>query len=198
LFNVCVTIIEAITHTYQPRLWRWLRRPHRVGEGFVIIDGYMHHEAPGLEIHLHEHPVALIQAFAKAHEHRVPLAPTLSRTLKAQTPLLSNEAVRRSPEAAAVFFRILSQPYAAPVLREMHRHALLGAYIPEFDALTCLVQHDLYHRYTVDEHTLRSIEVLESLAETHEPSLQPLARLYQQASDKALLKFSLLLDDLGN
>ena len=82
--------------------------------------------------------------------------------------MLANAAVRRSPEAAAVFFRILSQPHAAPVLREMHRHGLLGVYIPEFDALTCLVQHDLYHRYTVDEHTLRSIEVLESLAETRE------------------------------
>ena len=98
---------------------------------------------------------------------------------------------------AAVLFRILSQPHTAPVLREMHRHGLLGAYIPEFDALTCLVQHDLYHRYTVDEHTLRSIEVLEALAETHEPSLQPLARLYQQTLDKALLKFALLLHDLG-
>ena len=197
LFNLCVTIIEAVTHTYQPRLWRWLRRPQRVGEEFVIIDGYMHHEVPALETHLREHPVLLIQAFAKAQEHRVPLAPTLLRTLKAQAPLLTSASVRRAPEAAAVFFRILSQPHAAAVLRAMHRHGLLGAYIPEFDALTCLVQHDLYHRYTVDEHILRSIEVLESLAETNDPFLQPLARLYRQTSDKALLKFALLLHDLG-
>jgi [protein-PII] uridylyltransferase len=197
LFNLCVTLIEAVTHTYQPRLWRWLRRPQRVGEGFIIIDGYMHHEAPGLEIHLREHPVALIQAFAKAQEYRVPLAPTLSRTLKAQASVLTSASVRRAPEAVAVFFRILSQPHAASILREMHRHGLLGAYIPEFDALTCLVQHDLYHRYTVDEHTLRSIEVLESLAETNNPFLQPLVRLYNQTSDKALLKFALLLHDLG-
>jgi UTP:GlnB (protein PII) uridylyltransferase len=73
--------------------------------------------------------VLLIQAFAKAQEQRVPLAPTLSRTLKAQAPLLTNAAIRRSPEAAAVFFHILSQQAAAPVLREMHRHGLLGAYI---------------------------------------------------------------------
>jgi UTP:GlnB (protein PII) uridylyltransferase len=71
-----------------------------------------------------------MQAFAKAQEHRVPLAPSLSRTLKAQVPLLTDAAIRRSPEAAAVLFRILSQPHAAPVLREMHRHGLLGAYIP--------------------------------------------------------------------
>ena len=188
LFNVCVTVIEAVTHTCQPRLWRFLRRPKRVGEGFVIIDGYMHHEAPTLETHLRAHPVLLMQAFAKAQEHRVPLAPTLSRTLKAQASLLTDASIRRAPEAAAVFFRILSQPHAASLLRAMHRHGLLGAYIPEFDALTCLVQHDLYHRYTVDEHTLRSIEILESLAATHEPFLQPLARLYHHTTDKALLK----------
>ena len=51
----------------------------------------------------------LIQAFAKAQEHRVPLAPTLSRTLKAQAPLLTSEAVRRSPEAAAA---VLPYPVA--------------------------------------------------------------------------------------
>jgi [protein-PII] uridylyltransferase len=197
LCNLCVTVTEAVTHTYQPRLWRLLRRPKRVGEGFSIIEGYLHHEAPALDTHLRAHPVLLMQAFAKAQEHRVPLAPTLSRTLKAQASLLTDTAIRRSPEAAAALFRILSQPHAAPVLREMHRHGLLGAYIPEFDALTCLVQHDLYHRYTVDEHTLRSIEVLESLAETREPGLQPLAHLYRQTADKALLKFALLLHDLG-
>lgn len=197
LCNLCLTVIEAVTHTYQPRLWRFLQRPRRVGEGFVIIDGYLHHEAPGLETHLRAQPVLLLQAFTKAQEHRVPLAPTLSRTLKAQASLLTAEDIRSAPEAAAVFFRILSQPHAAPVLRAMHRHGLLGAYIPECEALTCLVQHDLYHRYTVDEHTLRSIEVLESLPATHEPFLQPLAHLYHQTADKALLKFALLLHDLG-
>ena len=77
LFNLCVTVIEAVTHTYQPRLWRFLRRPQREG-GFVIIDGYLHHEAPALETYLRAHPVSLIQAFAKAQEHRVPLAPPLT------------------------------------------------------------------------------------------------------------------------
>lgn len=197
LYNVCITVIEAVTHTCQPRLWRFLRRPRRVGEGFVIVDGYLHHDAPALAERLREQPVLLMQAFAKAQEHRVPLAPALSRTLKACASFLAAPSIRSAPAIAAVFFRILSQPDAASSLRAMHRHGILGAYIPEFEALTCLVQHDLYHRYTVDEHTLRSIEVLESLADTREPSLQTLARLYHHTADKALLKFALLLHDLG-
>lgn len=197
LFNLCLTVVEAVTHTAQPRWWRFLRRPRRVGEGFMIVDGYLHHESAQLETHLHAHPLQLMQAFAKAQEYRVALAPSLSRTLKTQAALLKDETIRRAPEATVLFFRVLSQSHATPVLREMHRHGLLGAYIPEFDALTCLAQHDLYHRYTVDEHTLRSIEVLESLPDTQEPFLKPLARLYTETSDKALLKFALLLHDLG-
>ncbi|MGE3540985.1 MAG: [protein-PII] uridylyltransferase [Candidatus Tectimicrobiota bacterium] len=197
LFNLCLTLVDAVTHMYQPRLWRFLRRSRRIGDGFMIVDGYLQHEASRLDSHLQEHPLQLLQAFAKAQEHHIRLAPTLSRSLKAQGALLRQEIMRHAPEAAAVFFRILSQPQATPILREMHRHGILGAYIPEFDALTCLAQHDLYHRYTVDEHTLRSIEVLESLPETQDAFLKPLARLYDETSDKALLKFALLLHDLG-
>jgi [protein-PII] uridylyltransferase len=197
LFNLCVTIIEAVTHPSRPKFWRLLRRPRQIGEGFILVDGYVQHEDPLFDTSLSAHPVQLIQAFAKAQEYRAPFAPPLSRTLKAQATILANDTVQRAPEIAAAFFRILAYPHAAATLREMHRHGVLEAYLPEFAPLTCLVQHDLYHRYTVDEHTFRSIEVLEGLAETPEPALQPLARLYQQTADKALLKFALLLHDLG-
>ncbi|MBM3227142.1 MAG: hypothetical protein FJZ47_25525, partial [Candidatus Tectomicrobia bacterium] len=127
LFNLCVTVSEAVTHTYQPRIWRWFRRPQRVGEGFRVVDGYLQYDAPELTAALEQQPLLLFQAFAKAQEHRVPLAPTLSRTLKTQAALLTDDTFRRSPEAATVFFRMLAQPYATPTLREMHRHGFLGA-----------------------------------------------------------------------
>jgi [protein-PII] uridylyltransferase len=197
VFELCLSVLAAVTHTYQPRLWRLLRRPREVGDGFVLLDGYLSYATEGLEDQWSTRPLLLLQAFIKAQEYQVPLAPALSRLIKSKAALLATAEMRCSPEAKALFFRILAHSHAAPTLRAMHRHGLLGAYIPEFEPLTCLVQYDLYHRYTVDEHTLRSIEALESLTATQEPSLQPLALLYQQTSDKALLKLALLLHDLG-
>lgn len=197
VFDLCLSVLEAVTHMAQPRFWRLLRRQRHVGDGFVIMDGHLTYAATSLEAEAATRPLLLMQAFAKSQAYQVPLAPELSRLVKAQAALLATEDVRRAPEAKAVFFQILSQPHAASILRAMHRHGLLGAYIPEFDPLTCLVQYDLYHRYTVDEHTLHSIEALERLMETQEPALRPLTLLYHQTSDKALLKFALLLHDLG-
>ena len=157
----------------------------------------MTHNAPCLTTQLTTRPLLLLQAFVKVQLYHIPLAPTLSRAIKTHATLLASEAVRRDPKAKELFFRILAQPQATTVLRAMHRHGLLGAYIPEFAPLQCLVQYDLYHRYTVDEHTLHSIEALERLSETQEPSLRSLALLYHQTADKALLKFALLLHDLG-
>lgn len=195
--QVCLTVMEAIEHTAQRRLWGLIRRPRPVGEGFVIRDGYLWYDPTELAPALVAQPVLLLQAFAAAQACHVPFAPAVSRTLKVHAALLATDAVRCSVAAKEVFFAILAQPQAAATLQAMHRHGVLSAYIPEFAALTCLASYDLYHRYTVDEHTLLTIERLESLTETQEPSLQPLAALYRQTADKALLKFALLLHDLG-
>ncbi len=197
VFDLCLSVLEVVMHTYQPRFWRFWRRRKDIGDGFMIVEGYLTHNAPCLTTQLTTRPLLLLQAFVKVQLYHIPLAPTLSRAIKTHATLLASEAVRRDPKAKELFFRILAQPQATTVLRAMHRHGLLGAYIPEFAPLQCLVQYDLYHRYTVDEHTLHSIEALERLSETQEPSLRSLALLYHQTADKTLLKFALLLHDLG-
>ena len=141
----------------------------------------------------------MMQVFVKAHDCRVPLEPVLSRTIKANADLLTDDATRCSPEVRDTFWHILSQSHSTSILRALHWHGLLDAYIPEFAPLACLPSYDLHHCYTVDEHTLLTIEKVESLAETTVPMLQQLARLYEELSDsdKKLLKLALLLHDLG-
>ena len=93
--------------------------------------------------------------------------------------------------------RILTLPGAGVSLRTMHRVGLLDAVLPEFRAVDSLVVRDLYHRYTVDEHTLLAIEALHGLhhapAEPHRRFAEILAELEQPD----LLYLALLLHDVG-
>lgn len=195
--DLCYTLLEAVSHLYQPWFKTLIRRSQQLDDGFTIVRGHLTHTNANLDSHLQEHPLCLMQAFATAQELELPLAPELSRAIKAHANALATDAMRCYTDVKDIFWQILARPQSAATLRSMHRHGILGAYIPEFDALNCLVQYDLYHRYTVDEHTLRSIEALEQLDNSSDPSLQTLAHLYQQTTNKALLKFALLLHDLG-
>ncbi|MFA6112099.1 MAG: HD domain-containing protein, partial [Candidatus Latescibacterota bacterium] len=98
--------------------------------------------------------------------------------------------------AREVFLRILRRRHrVAATLRAMHDLGLLGAYLPEFGELTCLVQYDVYHIYTVDEHTLVAIEALERLGAGETPS--PLRSLLLGFERRDLLVLAVLLHDIG-
>ncbi|HEX9003533.1 MAG TPA: HD domain-containing protein, partial [Blastocatellia bacterium] len=82
-------------------------------------------------------------------------------------------------------------------LRLMHELDFLGKFLPEFGRVTCLVQHDLYHRYTVDEHTLRTIEALDDLANSRSKTLERYRGVFSQIADTATLHLGLLMHDIG-
>jgi [protein-PII] uridylyltransferase len=79
----------------------------------------------------------------------------------------------------------------------MHELGVLGRFIPDFDGLTCLVQHEFYHRYTADIHTLHAIRELDNIFTDASPvSLKYRATLHETAS-RTLLYLILLLHDIG-
>lgn len=85
----------------------------------------------------------------------------------------------------------------ARTLRQMHRIGFLGRYLPEFGALDCLVQHEFFHRYTADEHTLRCIDELDKLVGDTSPKLALFRRLFHEIVDPYALYLALILHDTG-
>ena len=113
--------------------------------------------------------------------------------MRASLPLI-NDGFRRLPEARDLFLRILKRKYhTARTLRRMHDLGVLGAYLPEFERLTCLVQYDIYHIYTVDEHTLVALENLEALGQQE----GAMSAILAQCTRRDLLFFAVLLHDVG-
>ena len=92
---------------------------------------------------------------------------------------------------------LLVQPHAAEALRSLHSLRLLAMALPEFETIDSLVLRDLYHRYTVDEHTFLAIEVLHRLRDNHIEWLQPFAELFSELERPELLFLTLLLHDTG-
>ena len=92
---------------------------------------------------------------------------------------------------------ILAADYPGMALRPMQRLGILMDVLPEFRTIDSLVVRDFYHRYTVDEHSLRTIEHLQALAEPPDARGAQFAPLWKMQERRELLVFALLLHDTG-
>ena len=132
---------------------------------------------------------------------------SMSRTGKRFSPKLGdaikknlfriNRRTRKSQRAVEFFMAIIRGDRAYETLRQMHRNGVLGRFIPEFGALSFLVVYEPYHRYTVDEHTMRAIKHLEGLRNTRYGNLEHLSTVYKRVRQKETLILSLLFHDIG-
>ena len=79
----------------------------------------------------------------------------------------------------------------------MHETGVLRAIFPEMAQIECLVIRDFYHRYTVDEHTLVTLQVLAGLRAAREPAVKRYSDLLSEMEEPALLLCALLFHDVG-
>lgn len=119
--------------------------------------------------------------------HGVRLAPETRLRIQAILPELQ-------PFSWKQLHGIISLPYAAIALREMHETGLLTVIFPELTAIECLVIRDFYHQYTVDEHTLVAITNVLALRDVENSHFAELAR---EHSDLSLLVLALIFHDVG-
>ena len=170
------------------------KAPEEHFEEFFSRAGQLHVSDPQLFV---REPAQIMKAFEHAQERRLELSPELTDLLTRRLRYVTRE-FRYGKVPREIFARILSRKgEVARILRMMHEVDFLGRYLPEFGPLTCLVQHEYFHRYTADEHTLVCIEKLDALCETNDPKLQPYRKLFESLADPYVLYLALLLHDTG-
>jgi [protein-PII] uridylyltransferase len=163
-------------------------------DGFLLRGRELAAEKPEV---FKEDPVRLVRVFRHLQTLDVTLDFHLADLVRTSLPLLTVE-VAHSLDASVCFRAILSEAGAVyPMLAKMHELGVLGKFIPEFDALTCLVQHEYYHRYTADVHTLGAIRELDRIYTEAEPITLKYRAALHETQDASLLYLTLLLHDIG-
>ncbi len=166
------------------------RRPTR---DFEVRDGRLHARADAT-LTTGE---GLLAAFAAAQAEGVALSDELSFAVREGLSLVDRR-LRESTAAAATFVDVLRwRGRVGLALRAMHETGFLGRYLPEFARVSFLVQHDYFHRYTVDEHTLRAIEAIDEVATGTDPAVRPFGRVLDEIEDAVPLYLGMLLHDVG-
>ena len=139
--------------------------PVKKVEGFQLHKKILSSNNPNV---FQEDPVRLIRIFRLAQQFGAKLDSDLRFLITRSIPLIDHSIIN-SASAAKSFCSILRSPGEVyPVLIQMHEMGVLGRYLPEFGALTCMVQHEYYHRYTADAHVLRTIRHLDRVFSKHD------------------------------
>jgi [protein-PII] uridylyltransferase len=162
---------------------------HMIGSRFYLHDGVLSVDPAVTSF---GQPAEMFEAFVIAAEHAADLDFRLRRAIENSAPLL-NEDNRSAGDLALLFQRILRSRYVAPTLHAMNELNVLGRYIPEFGELVAFFQHNVYHYFTADEHTLIAIANAEGLREQN----GVLHEVFRSLRRKDVLYMSILLHDIA-
>ncbi|MEM9237065.1 MAG: [protein-PII] uridylyltransferase, partial [Verrucomicrobiota bacterium] len=163
-------------------------------DGFIARDGRIY---PSNQKIFEDDPHRLMRLFQHTQLRGLRLSPPMRKLVKAHWENI-DRPFRYSKANRETFQAILSRKGdVGRTLRQMHRVGFLGRYLPEFGALDCLVQHEFFHRYTADEHTLRFIEHIDRLVDSDKPGDQLFRDLLHGIEDPYALYLAILLHDSG-
>ncbi len=169
------------------------RRVKRM-DGFELSDRLIRAENKHV---FEKEPARLIRVFRLAQQFGAKLDPELRFLIHNSIPLVDATLIN-CPSAAKSFMAILRSPGEVyPILMQMHELGVLGRYVPEFGALTCMVQHEYYHRYTADIHVLHTIMHLDQVFSKENEEYARYEKELRKNDDPLQLYLTLLLHDIG-
>ena len=169
------------------------RRPRRL-HGFVLDRGRLSIPSGSFFV---EAPVRLLELFALAAREGLEIHPYAMRAATRDARLV--DQVRESPEANALFLEVLTNRQRPElVLRWMNEAGVFGRFVPDFGRVVAQMQFDMYHHYTVDEHTIRAVGLLAAIERGELADDHPLSTaLFKQIGSRRALFVAVLLHDIA-
>ena len=189
-----LTTAPKLGALFNPASWR-IRRQVRQRTEFRVDNGRINVADDKV---FERDPVNLIRLFAQAETLNVLLHPDAIRLLRRSLRLIDDK-LRADPEANRIFLELLTgQTSPEATLRNMNDTGVLGRFIPEFRNVVGMMQFNMYHHYTVDEHLLRTVGQLTAIERGVSIEELPLSTaLIKTISSRRALFVSAFLHDIG-
>jgi len=198
LTRIFCAVLEDQHKKSAPGLGRLLgfgNRRQAVAPGFLIDGGRLTIESDDV---FRRDPVNLLRLFHLADQKNVHIHPV---ALKAATRSLHliDDALRADPEANRLFLEVLSsRADPEPELRWMNECGVFGRFVPDFGRIVALMQFNMYHHYTVDEHLIRAIGNVSKIERGLSKSEHPLAaQVIHKIKSREALYVAMLLHDIA-
>jgi len=170
------------------------RRPKRLG-GFVLDRGRISVPADDF---FKADPARLLELFALASREGLEIHPAAMRAASRDAKLIKRD-VRNDPRANALFLEVLtSVEHPELVLRWMNEAGVFGRFVPDFGRVVAQMQFDMYHHYTVDEHSIRALGLLAAIERGDLKQDHPLSTaIIKQIASRRVLYVAVLLHDIA-
>ncbi len=145
-----------------------------------------------------EKPINILKLFEEEHATGIPIHPDALRLVTANLALIDDD-LRTSPEANKLFLDLLlSHNNPEGALRLMNEVGALGAFIPEFGRVVAMMQFNMYHHYTVDEHIIQTISTLSKIERGELVEALPITtEILAKGVNRRVIYVALLLHDIG-
>ncbi len=195
LTRIFLTALEESHVKSEPMLTRIFRRKRTAKPGYKIFQNRLDIED---ETQFFENPMNILRLFEEALRTGTLIHPNAMRMVSARLDLI-DESVRTAPEAQRIFIDLLLK-HGNPErsLRRMNELGVLSAFIPEFEPIVAMMQFNVYHQYTVDEHTIQVVSTLAQIEREELIEELPLSSsILNRGVNRRVLYVALLLHDIG-
>jgi [protein-PII] uridylyltransferase len=184
----------GLSRYFNPMTWR-PRREEREKSDFRVDNDRLNVASPDV---FNRDPVNLIRLFTQADRTGGLLHPDALRLLRNSLKLIDDN-LRSSPQANQLFIELLTKSrHPDAILRRMNETGVLGRFMPEFGRVVAMMQFNMYHHFTVDEHLLRTVGNISDIDSGELATELPLSStVFKTIQNRRALYVAAFLHDIG-